>query len=141
MVFFYRFWILSHNPEGFLVLQLQEQYSFLFLFKAVLIYGFFVNFWCICCRRSIYFKYQTQFLLCEKCVYVYMCMHVCAYMYVCVCVYVCMYVCGYVHAYVYICMIDVGCVYVCICLTVWICTCMYVGYGVCVYIGSVSSTT
>lgn len=140
MVFFYGVWILSHNPEGFLVLQLREQYFFLFLFRAVLMYvlyfisGAFV-------ADEVYIlsiKYSCCFVK-HVCVRVYVC--ACVYMCACVYVHACMYVlCMCICVYVFICMIEVG-VYMCVCLGVQIRTCVYVRYGVCLCIGSVSSTT
>lgn len=120
MVFFYGFWILSHNPEGFLILKLQEQYSSLFLFRAVLIYvlclisGAFVadEVYIVSIKYSFCFvKYVCM------CICVCMCVHVCMCMHVCICVHVYiyvvyMYVCIHVHLY------DRGGVDMCACLGV-----------------------
>lgn len=124
MVFFYGFWILSHNPEGFLVLQVREQYCFLFLFKAVLIY--------VLCFIPAAFVADEVYILSIKysccfvkhvCVHVCMCVHVCIH--VCMHMHVCIYVlCICICVYVFICMIEVG-VYMCVCVHVCMHVCMY----------------
>lgn len=129
MVFFYRFWILSHNLEGFLVLQLQEQYSFLFLFKAVLIYGFLLISGAFVAEEVYILSIKHSFCFVKN---VCMCICVCMCVHICMCVYVYMYACMYVgmymHMYIYV---------LCICVHMYdrrgMCICVYMFEGVDIY--------